>query len=166
MVVVNDLPTAVQAPYWQLTLGTPAGYVDTIQIPAGMIALEDKARLLAWGGEVTARKIAVDEQQAALDGSVVTFRRMETSNQMVSLFNWIATLPGIGVLKSSHAQALDNKLAAAFNQLFKGNTNAVIDKLQDMIVQSEDLRDRGQFDPAFADPVIADINSIIDGLGF
>lgn len=165
MVVANNLPSGVQAPYWQITIVAPAGYPDTIEIPSGMIAMEDRTQLLSWSGDVTARKVGTDEWQAVIDGSVSTFPLMTTTNQMVALFNWIGSLEEIGVLKSSHVQALNNKLATAFKQFGKGNTNAVIGKLQDVVAQVEDLRDRGQFDPMFADAVIADANSIIYGLG-
>ena len=152
----------------QLRLGAAADFVDTIGIPSGMITQEDGDTIRYSSESAIARKSGDAQREANLQVWLDRLAELPGRQQTIDLAGWVWNLGHLArpttPIKASHSQALWNKLAAAFKQYNKGNSNAGDNQMEDFKAQVVNLRADGYIEPMVADTMIAAADMILEAV--
>lgn len=86
---------------------------------------------------------------------------LSPEDRIGTLIGDIEALVDSGAVSAAHGRAVTNKLDGAVKQLEKGNTQAALNKLQDVIDQTTDLIAAGHISPEDGQAIIDAMNAVI-----
>lgn len=156
----------------QLALGTlldNGGPTSTIALLPGSVGIDSGDNLQALDPDGV--PLATDQRGAGYarvsNGTVDVGAFEVQASAPVSigtLISFVLTLEDTGEISESHGRAINNKLHSASNQIEKGNLDAAINKLNEVIIQTGELIADSQISATNGNQIIAQTQTIVQSL--